>query len=65
MLFTATKAAVSVRNLLLPKEIGVNFFDKAFFISSLEKSPSGPIRMVTFSYFFTIDFNNFFSCSSQ
>ena len=65
MVFTATKAAVSVRNLLSPKEIGVIFFAKHFFISSDEKSPSGPIKMVVFSDGFTTDCNKVFSCSSQ
>ena len=47
-MLTATKAAVSVRNLLFPKEIGIIFFANAFCISSVEKSPSGPIRIVIF-----------------
>jgi hypothetical protein len=40
--------AVSVRNLLSPKEIGMHRFAIAFLISSEEKSPSGPIKMVVF-----------------
>jgi len=38
-IFAATKPAVSVRSLLSPKEMGINFLFKAFFISSKEKYP--------------------------
>ena len=62
---TATNPAVSVLNLLSPKEMGMNFFDKAFLISWVEKSPSGPIKIVIFSLVFTNVFNNVFSSSSQ
>ena len=42
----ATVPAVSVRSLVSPSDTGIKFFCKASSISSLLKSPSGPIRMV-------------------
>ena len=46
----ATKAAVSVRNLVFPKVTGINPFSMAKLISFVEKSPSGPIKIVIFSF---------------
>lgn len=52
MLCTATIPAVSVRNLLLPNETGTKLLDKANEISVNEKSPSGPIKIIVFPFFF-------------
>ena len=46
---TAAKPAVSVRNRLCPKDIGLKPQAMAAFTSSMEKSPSGPTRTVTSS----------------
>jgi hypothetical protein len=62
-LWQATSAAVSVLNLVLPKETGIATVNcHCDFFS--EKSPSGP-SMVIFSLGFKTDFNVFLSVSSQ
>ena len=58
MLWQATKAAVSVRSLLFPRETGMNPTFIELFISLFEKSPSGPIKRVVLSFGFKILFND-------
>ena len=65
MVWHATKAAVSVRNLVFPKVTGIKLFSIAKLISFVEKSPSGPIKIVIFSSFLTSFLNDFLSVSSQ
>ena len=49
----ATTAAVSVRSLSRPSDIGLKPFWSAKVISSGEKSPSGPIKINTLPPFFS------------
>ena len=49
MVWQATMPAVSVLSLLFPKDIGMKSFLIANSTSSLEKSPSGPIKINAFS----------------
>src|SRR5690554_289110 len=64
-LWQATTAAVSVRNRLSPKATGVKPLFIARSISSEEKSPSGPMRIVMFFLGSIRDFKDFLSVSSQ
>ena len=65
MVWHATKAAVSVRNLVFPKVTGIKLFSIAKLISFVEKSPSGPIKIVTLLFLLTSFLNDFLSVSSQ
>src|SRR5690606_1238142 len=65
MLWQATTAAVSVRKRLSPKLTGIYPFFFASSISSEEKSPSGPIRIVIFCLGSKTDFSDFLSVFSQ
>ena len=64
-LWQATTAAVSVRSLLLPNDIGAKPIRSDLLISSLEKSPSGPISMVVSPLFFKTLLRVFLLVSSQ
>ena len=65
IVWQATNAAVSVRNLVVPNVTGIKLFSVAKLISLVEKSPSGPIKIVTFSSFISSFLNDFLSVSSQ
>ena len=58
-------AAVSVRNRVFPKVTGIKLCAKAISISLTEKSPSGPMRIVTSEFGFNSCFKDFLSVSSQ